>query len=108
MAVAICNPELDLDGSPIFPVDGVYGAVRLWAEGDPPAPTNIWILIGQFNQNSPGLQRIKSEHTVLLQQKQDEIFAHAKVALSDYGINKRRTFQMDIKVPQAVIDGYSG
>jgi hypothetical protein len=89
--------------------DKVFGRIRLWIDVIPPTATDIWIIIGEFvlTENSQ-LKIVKSADQQGIDAEIQKIFAAAKVSLTDYGTTKNRSFHLDIKVTQQVIDGYAG
>ncbi len=110
MRTVVKKETLDGDGEPIFDgIDGVYdyiGKIRLWEEGTPPVPTDKYILIGDFPPNTG--EKIKGNHVVLLTKKRDDVFTASKVSLIDYSVANRRSFNMDIRIPQSILDQYTG
>jgi len=107
MTIMLCNAIIDKGGSTEFPVPA-YGSVRLWIEGDPPIPTDWWILIGDYESTvSLTLKTIVSKDVLTLDSKIKAILDRAKVTLEDFGLDKKKVFHMDIHVPRELIDGYA-
>lgn len=84
----------------------IYGRIRLWVEGTPPTPTQIWVIIGDFALgDSVRLVKIRQRDVATLNTKRDEVLAASKVTLQDYAATGRN-FHMDIRVPQSIVDAY--
>lgn len=86
----------------------IYGQIRMWIEGDPPTPTDIWIVVGDFQLSDDAiLQDIKTKDRSMFNSKIQAILNRAKITLNEYGIATRRSFHMDIQVPLQVINAYT-
>lgn len=87
-----------------FDVEGVFGKIRLWEVGNPPVPTDYYILIGDF---SPMVgKNIKLSDRTLMNTEMEKIFTKIKGSITNYSVAKRRAFNMDIKIPKVIIDSY--
>jgi len=103
----VTEPENDDEEIQGIPED-TFGKIRLWEEGNPPTPTDLYILLGDYkNSVTNKAKKVKGDDESEVNTKIGKILKTAGVKISDYGKNKRRAFAMDIIVPKSVIDGYS-
>jgi len=98
----------DKEGRWDFP-EGSYGHIRLWVEGDPPTPTDYWLLIGDYETTGTAkakqFKSVNKSDEEKLDTKMNKIFKQAKAELKHYG--KGKSFHMDVQVPKELIDGYA-
>ena len=100
-AIVVSGADIDSLGVPI------YGLVRLWTDDEPAVPSDKYIVFGDFTGQESKLLGIVSTDEIVFDVKIKDIMDRSKVNLNDYGSLKKKSFHMDIKVPKAVIDGYT-
>jgi len=107
MAYALIISQMENGIDPI-PEISWYGQIRLWVEGDPPTPTDYYVVIGDFKVNqSERLIKINPGDLSHIDIKLNDLMDRVNVQLDDYGIDLKKSFCCDIKIPQELIDGYT-
>ena len=89
----------------VEPIEG-HGRIRLWVEGKPPKPTDIWIVI-RDDQLTPiaDAKSLTEAHDKDIDAKLMAILEARGLKMDDYG--KGRSFHMDIQVPKEIADAYA-
>jgi len=103
MNYIIKEATVEADGALGFDLEDIVVKARLWVDG---VGTNWFMLVGDFPVETQ--KPVRPQDTAKFNGELNRVFAQAKVALSDYGVSKRRRCNLDIHVSQAVLDGYTG
>lgn len=103
MAVALIQ-STEKDNLDLPSTINAYISIRLWIEGDPPIPTEWWVIVGDFAlADSARLQSVKLQDVQTIEVERDKILANIRRTISDYGPIKKRSLRMDVKVPARLI-----
>ncbi|MGE0289376.1 MAG: hypothetical protein AB7I42_24260 [Bradyrhizobium sp.] len=88
---------------------GLIGAARLWVAGNPPTPTDRWVVwtertIAELS-DLPRVRQIRTRQRTRITQEADvHLTRGGRQGLAEYGSAARRVFHMDIVLPQTVVD----
>ena len=85
-------------------IEKIIGIIRLVVDSDPPVPTDLYILLGEFPSDSGELR--KAQDITLFDKKLVDDMKRVRMKLSDYNLNRK--FYTALRVPQIVIDKYTG
>lgn len=89
----------------VEPIEG-HGRIRLWVEGKPPKPTDIWIVIRDDQLSAIADAKSMTEaHDKEIDEKLLSILKAKGVTLENYGTG--RGFHLDLQVPQEIVDAYT-
>lgn len=94
------------DGTFDFITTDIIGQIRIWI-ADTNKPTDYWLLIQDDGQSISIDNKIDlSDFTDEFNPRIQEIFARAKVLLTDYSKSLKKGFYMDIKIPLSLVQKY--